>query len=160
MQIFELNEKYYEKIKDLLVELQNFIISIDKYNLNLISKDYRKKYFEYMLEDCKNSQGKVFVAVQDNNVVGMVAGYVQKYDYRDSLDYACPKKGIVSELIVSKNCRANGVGTTLLKHIEKYFKSIDCKFVQLDVFSYNENAKKFYYHNNYEKRVETLFKKI
>ena len=38
-----------EQIKDLLVELQQYVIEIDKYNLNIISDAYRDKYFEYMM---------------------------------------------------------------------------------------------------------------
>ena len=44
--------------------------------------------------------------------------------------------------------------------MEDYFKSINCEFVQLDVFSYNDSAKKFYTKNNYEERMLTLFKKL
>lgn len=160
MEIVELEQNYFEKVKDLLVELQKYVISIDKYNLNIISKDYKEKYFEYMINDCKSNHGKTFVAIQENNVVGMVSGFVQKFDERDKLDYSCPKKGIVAELIVDKNCRTNGVGTLLLKQIESYFKSIGCKFVQIDVFAYNENAREFYFKNGYEDRMITLFKKM
>lgn len=160
MEIVELKQEHFEKVKDLLVDLQNYVISIDKYNLNIISNDYREKYFEFMQNDCKRNQGKVFIAIQENNILGMVTGFVQEYDERDRLDYSCPKKGIVAELIVDKNNRANGVGSELLKHIEEYCKSIGCEFVQIDVFAYNENAKKFYYKNGYEDRMITLFKQI
>lgn len=37
---------------------------------------------------------------------------LQEYDERDGLDYSCPKKGIVTELIVDKNCRTNGIEVT------------------------------------------------
>lgn len=58
MKILELEQKYYEQIKDLLVDLQKYIIEIDKYNLNIISQDYREKYFELMLDDCKGIKGR------------------------------------------------------------------------------------------------------
>ena len=140
--------------------MQKYIIEIDKYNLNIISQDYREKYFEFVLNDCKGNQGKTFVAIDRNKVVGFVSGFVQEYDERDRLDYSCPKKGIVAELIVDKNCRANGIGTELLKYIENYFKSIDCEFVQIDVFAYNEIGKKFYNKKDYHARMETMIKKI
>lgn len=160
MKILELEQRYFEQVKDLLVDLQEYVVSIDKYNLNIISKDYREKYFELMLDDCKSNQGKVFIAIYGNSVIGFVAGFVEEYNDADKLDYSCPKKGVVAELIVNRNCRANGVGTKLLKHIENYFKSINCEFVQIDVFAYNEPAKKFYYKNGYEDRMITVFKKL
>ena len=149
-----------EQIKDLLVELQQYVIKIDKYNLNIISSEYRNKYFDYMLEDCVSQQGKVFVAKEDNRIIGFIAGLVQTYDERDKLDYTCPKKGIVAELIVSKTSRSKGTGNLLLNKMEDYFKSINCEYVQIDVFAYNEIAKNFYYKNNYEERMLTLFKKL
>ena len=149
-----------EKIKDLLVELQEYVIEIDKYNLNIISNEYRNKYFNYMLEDCNFQQGKIFIAEENNTIIGFIVGYVQTYDERDKLDYTCPKKGIVAELIVSKQLRSKGTGKFLLTQMENYFKSINCEYIQIDVFAYNEIGKNFYYKNKYEDRMITLFKKL
>lgn len=160
MEIREYNISDKESIKDLLIELQQYIIKIDKYNLNIISKDYRDKYFDFMLEDCISQNGKIFIAEEYKKIIGFIAGFTQTYDKRDKLDYSCPKKGIVAELIVSKISRSKGTGSLLLSAIENYFKSIGCDYIQIDVFAYNENAKKFYYKNNYEDRMVSLFKKI
>ena len=160
MEIKEFENEFQEQIKDLLVELQEYIIEIDKYNLNILSKNYREKYFDFMLEDCLEKQGKIFVAIENSNVLGFIAGHLETYDEKDKLDYTCPKKGIIAELIVSKNSRKNGVGKKLLQTMEDYFKSINCEFIQLDVFAYNENAKKFYFNNSYKERMVTLFKKL
>lgn len=160
MRIIEINKKYYEEVKNLLVDLQKYIIQIDKYNLNILSDEYRDKYFDYMLDDCNSNEGKCFVAIDRNEVLGFVAGYVEQYDDRDKLDYACPKKGIIAELIVDKNCRKSGLGTKLVSYMENYFKSINCQYVQIDVFAYNTNAKNFYYKNYYEDRMVTVFKKL
>ena len=160
MIIREFKNTDIEQIKDLLVELQQYVIEIDKFNLNIISAEYRDKYFDYMIEDCISQQGKVFVAKEDNRIIGFISGFVQSYDERDKLDYTCPKKGIVAELIVCKNVRSKGTGKMLLKKMEDYFKSINCEYVQIDVFAYNEIAKNFYYKNNYEERMLTMFKKL
>ena len=158
--ILELKPEHYDKVKDLLVDLQNYVIEIDKYKLNIISRDYREKYFDNLLEDCTNNQGKIFVYVKANKVLGMIAGFIETCDERDKLVYSCPKKGIIAELIVDKDSREFGVGTKLLEAMENYFKSIHCEFIQIDVFAYNESAKKFYYKNGYEDRMLTVFKKI
>lgn len=160
MEIEEMSNIHFESVKDLLIDLQKYIIEIDKFNLNIMSKDYRKKYFEFMLDDCKNNKGEIFVALDDSEVVGFIAGHIQAYDERDRLDYTCPKKGIVLELIVKKGIRKIGVGSMILKTMEDYFKSVNCEFVQIDVFAYNETAKKFYYKNGYTDRMITVFKKI
>ena len=160
MLIREFKNNDIEQIKDLLDELQEYVIEIDKFNLNIISSKYRDKYFDYMLEDCNTQQGKIFVAEEDNQIVGFIAGFVQTYDERDKLDYTCPKKGIVAELIVNKTSRSKGAGNLLLNKMEDYFKSSNCEYVQIDVFAYNNIAKNFYYKNNYEERMLTLFKKL
>lgn len=41
--IIEYEEKYLDDVRDLLVELEEFIISIDKDNLDVIHPDYKEK---------------------------------------------------------------------------------------------------------------------
>ena len=150
-----------ETVKDLLVELQEYIVEIDKYKLNILTDEYREKYFEYMMEDCSpENGGKVYICVDDGEVVGMIAGHVWQYDERDRLDYVCPKRGEIAELIVSKKARKNGAGTKLLEKMEDYFKSVGCEYIQIDVFAYNEMAKRFYYKYGYEDRLIKVFKKL
>lgn len=160
VKIEEIKEEHFDQVKDLLVELQEYVVEIDNFNLNIVSNDYREKYFEFMFKDCESGQGKIFVAVDNEKVMGMIAGFVQTYDERDKLDYSCPKKGFVAELIVSKNARSGGIGTKLLNKMEEYFKSINCEYCQIDVFASNENAKKFYQKKGYQDRMVTMFKKL
>jgi len=92
MNIVEYNDNYKEDVKNLLVELQEFIASLDIDKYNILTDEYREKYFN--------------------------------------------------------------------KTIEEYFKSVNCKAILLDVFSFNESAKKFYIKNGYYNRVEEMMKKI
>lgn len=160
MEIIEYNKTYQEDVKDLLVELQKYIVSIDKYHLNIVSPQYREVYFKKTLKLIKQNNGKIFVAVKDNKAIGMIAGYIQKYDKLDRIDYTCPKKGIVEELIVSSTNRDKGVGNQLLACMEKFFRENNCEFCQVDVFSYNDIGKNFYNKYNFENRMETMFKKL
>ena len=160
MQIVELTTQYENEVKNLLVELQEYVVEIDKFKLNLLSRKYREGYFKNMVKECKKNSGKIFCALSGSKVVGVIAGYVERYCKKDLLVYSCPKKGIVAELIVSKNSRKEGAGKLLLNKMEEYFKSIGCSFIQLDVMEDNTPAKKFYYTNGYKKRMLTLFKKI
>ena len=160
MNIREYNQNDIEQIKNLLVQLQDYIIKMDKYNLNILSPKYREEYFEYMLNDCISNEGKIFVAEYENKIAGFVAGFVQNYDERDKLDYACLKKGIVYELVVDQNFRNDGIGGLLLDKIENYFKNIKCEFIQIDVFVYNQVAEHFYKKKGYENRMLTMFKKV
>lgn len=160
MEIIEYNEKYIEDVKDLMVELEEYIVEIDKDNLDQVGENYREKYVEYMLQDVKENDGKVYVAVEDGKAIGVVAGIIKKYNDWDKLDYKCPKTGMVTELVTGKKQRSKGVGKQLLDKIEEYFKLQGCKYVSLDVFAYNENAIKFYANREYHARMHTLIKKL
>ena len=43
LQIIEYEEKYLDDVRDLLVELEEYIISIDKDNLDQLHPEYREK---------------------------------------------------------------------------------------------------------------------
>lgn len=160
MKIIEYNEKYLEDVKDLLVELEEFIISIDEDHLDKLHPKYRDKMANIDLDNIKNNDGKCYLAVEDNKAIGLIMGIVRKYNEYDYLDYKCPKSGEITELIVSRKIRGKGTGQHLINKMEDYFKSVGCEYILIDVFSYNEIGKKFYKKNEYHSRMETLIKKI
>ena len=123
MKIIEYEDKYLEDVKDLLVELEEYIVSIDKDNLDQIHPDYREKMATLDLEKVKNNNGKCYIAVESDKVIGLIMGCIFPYDEYDYLDYKCPKRGEITELIVSKNVRSKGIGNMLMNKIEEYFKS-------------------------------------
>lgn len=160
MKIIEYEEKYLEDVKDLLVELEEYIISIDKDELDQLHHDYREKMAVLDLEEVGNNEGKCYLALDNNKVIGLIMGYVRIYDEYDYLDYKCPRSGEISELIVSKNIRSNGVGQKLMNKMEEYFKSIGCEYIFIDVFAYNDKAINFYRKQGYHTRMLIDVKKI
>lgn len=160
IKIIECEPKYLEEVKDLLVELEKYILTIDKDNLDRLHPDYREKLALLDLEEMNEKHGKCYLAIENQKVIGLIMGYVRDYDEYDYLDYKCPKSGEVSELIISKNARGQGVGKALMQKIEKYFKSIDCKYIFIDVFAYNQNAIEFYKKQGYHTRMLINVKKI
>lgn len=158
--IIEYNERYIEDVKDLLVELEEYIVSIDEDNLDTVGKDYRDKYILNMINDVNKNNGKIYLEVENGKAIGLVAGIIRSYDESDYLDYKCPKAGRVVELVTTQKERSKGVGKRLLNTIEKYFKDNDCEYIYLEVFAYNENAIRFYNNNNYHARMHDLIKKI
>ena len=114
MKIIEYEDKYLEDVKDLLVELEEYILTIDKDHLDQLHQEYRDKMAILDLEEVKNNNGKCFIAVEDNKAVAVIMGIVGKYDEYDYLDYKCPKRGEITELIVSKGIRGGGIGQQLM----------------------------------------------
>ena len=111
------------------------------------------------LDEVKNNNGKCFLAVEDK-VIGLIMGTIPEYDEYDYLDYKCPKRGVITELIVTKKIRNSGVGKELMKRLEDYFKSCGCEYVLVDVFAYNEIGINFYNKLGYHPRMYTDIKKL
>lgn len=160
MKIIEYKEKYLEDVKNLLVELEEYIVTIDEDNLDRVHPEYRDKMASIDLEEVSKNKGKCFLAIENEKVLGLIMGYVRTYDKYDYLDYKCPKSGEISELIVSKNIREKGIGKKLIKKLEDYFKSIGCEYVFVDIFAYNKNAIRFYENENYHTRMLIDIKKL
>lgn len=158
--IIEYEEKYLEDVKDLLVELEEYIISIDEDKLDQLHEDYRDKQVQIDLEEIEKHDGKCYLAIEDGKAVGLIMGILREYDPFDYIDYKCPKAGVVTELIVSKNIRGKGIGQELMQKLETYFKSKGCEYIYIDVFAYNEKAIKFYGKEGYHSRMHTILKKI
>ncbi len=160
MEIIEYKDTYIDDIKDLLVELEEYIVSIDEDNLDQVHPEYRNKMAIIDLDIIKNNNGKCYLAIEDTKAVGLIMGIVRNYDKYDYLDYKCPKSGEIIELIVTKKIRSKGIGQALMDKMEEYFKSIDCEYVLVDVFAYNKDAVEFYNKKGYHSRMITNIKKI
>ena len=160
MKIIEYEDKYLEEIKDLLVELEEYIVQIDEDHLDRIHPEYREKKAFIDLEEVNKKSGKCYLAIEDNKVIGLIMGTIREYDEYDYLDYKCPKEGEIIELIVTKKVRSSGIGRALISKMEEYFKSVGCEYVLVDVFGYNDLALKFYYKQGYHARMLTTIKKL
>ena len=160
MKIIEYEEKYLEDVKDLLVELEEYILTIDKDNLDQLHPEYRNKMAILDLEEVKENNGKCYLAIENNKAIGLIMGTIIKYEEYDYLDYKCPKTGEITELIVSKNTRSKGIGQQLMQKMEEYFKSTNCEYVSIDVFAYNDQAINFYRKQGYHTRMLIDIKKI
>lgn len=160
MKIIEYKEKYLEDVKDLLVELEEYILSIDYDNLDHLHPEYRDKMAILDLEEVRDNEGKCYLAIENDRAIGLIMGYLKTYEEYDYLDYKCPRGGEISELIVSKKARNKGIGKLLIEKMEEYFKSINCEYIYIDVFAYNENAINFYNKHGYHTRGLINIKKI
>ena len=74
MQIIEYQKKYLEDVKDLLVELEEYILTIDKDNLDQLHPEYRDKMAILDLEEVNNNDGQCYLAVENNKAVGLIMG--------------------------------------------------------------------------------------
>ena len=160
MQIIEYEDKYLDDIRDLLTELEEYLVSIDKDDLDRVHPEYHEKMALVDLEEVNKNNGKCYLAIENDKAIGLIMGIIPSYDEYDYLDYKCPKRGVITELIVTSKVRSKGVGQALMDKIETYFKLNDCKYSLVDVFAYNENAINFYNKKGYHSRMYTNIKKL
>ncbi len=160
MKIIEYDSIYDEQIKDLLVDLQNYLIDIDDWHTQILSNNYREDYFEIDLELINKQDGKIFLAIENDKIIGLVLGVVNLNDEIYKLTNDCAKTGNVLELIVKNSSRGHGIGKSLLNEIETYFKNINCKRINIEVFGPNKSALNFYLKNDYTIRDYIVSKKI
>jgi len=157
--IIRYEQKYKEEVKDLLVELQEYIVSIDKEKYNIITPEYREKYFDKTIEEVNKYQGLILLAKENEKIIGMIIGLInndETYEY----DFKAQKRGRISELIVSKNSRTNGTGRKLLQAMEEHLRATGCQDIIIGVFGYNDLALEFYNKQGYHTRMVELTKKI
>lgn len=160
IKIIEYHEKYLEDIKDLLVELEEYIISIDGDNLDTLHEEYREKMAILDLEEVNKYDGKCYLAIEDDKAIGLIMGCIRPYDEYDYLDYKCPKLGEITELIVTNKIRSKGIGQKLMNKLEEYFKEVGCEYIIVDVFAYNQSGIIFYNKKGYHNRMHTMIKKF
>lgn len=158
--IVEYDEKYNEQIKDLLVELQNYLIDIDDWHTQVLIPEYREKYFEMDMKKVEMQDGKIFLSIEDELVNGLIVGVIETVDEIDKLTNDCAKTGVILELIVSKKYRENGVGKILLNKVEEHFKKVGCVRTNIEVFGPNIGGLKFYEKNGYVVRDMIVSKKL
>ena len=122
--ITEYDSKYDEQIKNLLVELQNYLIDIDDWNTQVMLPEYKENIFKIDMNKVKKQNGKIYLSIENGILLGLILGIVEEKDEIDKLTNDCAKTGSVLELIVKNDIRGNGIGKTLLEKMEEYFKSI------------------------------------
>lgn len=159
MKIIDYSNEYDEKLKDLFVELQEYIVEIDREKFNVVTDEFREKYFMKTMEEVSKYEGKIFLAVEDEEIVGAIIGVINNEDI-DNYNFKAPKRGRICDLVVSKNHRGMGIGKLLLQTMEDYFKNEGCHGVMLDVFAYNESAYHLYTKLGYFNRTIQMMKNI
>ncbi len=157
--IIEYDKKYDEDIKRLLEELQVYIASIDEEDYNIVTKEYKEKYFIETMEEVNKYQGKILLYQEDNIITGLIIGLINNEE-ENTYEFVAPKRGRISELIVSSSSRSKGTGSKLLIAMEEYLSSVGCEDILLGVFAYNETAKRFYEKHGYHNRMIDMTKKI
>lgn len=83
------------------------------------------------------------VAVEDDNVVGVLTSELQEKLHRERLQL------FIEDLIVEESKRNNGIGKALIENAINYAKDNNCEVVELTSYKDNIKAHKFYENNGF-----------
>ena len=160
MKIITFEPFFAEQIKDLLVQLQNHLIELDKEDVLILRDNYRDDYYNFVMNNLKEKSGIMYLTVENQKVIGLVSGFVGQLDEEDQLVNTCSIRGYISEFVVDKKFRGHQVGTQLMETIEKWFKNNKCDFIRIDVLAQNEDALYFYEKKGYKSISIEVSKRI
>lgn len=158
--ITEYCARYEKESRVLLYQLQEHLVNIDDEHVQIHTANYGEAYLSFLLRNIQNHHGTIMLAIKKPNVIGLVAGWIEEKDEEDYLTNRCPKRGLITELVVAPSMRSRGVGKTLITQMEKRFAEQDCEFVAVDVFAPNKEAIRFYESSGYRPRNIELYKRI
>ena len=71
MEIIEYEDKYLEDVRNLLTELEEYIVSIDEDELDYVHPEYHEKMALLDLEEVQRNSGKCYLAIENDKVLGM-----------------------------------------------------------------------------------------
>lgn len=111
MTIIEYGDEYAENTKDLLVELQRYLASLDERGVIVLKDNYREDYFRYVSEEVKKHNGKILQGGGEENITT-----------------SCPKVDFISDLVVTEEERGKGIGRRLLRQVNDYFMQNGCEY--------------------------------
>ena len=88
-----------------------------------------EEYKDKLLNNPDFSFDTVFGIKEDGQLIAFIIGYIRQL-YKDNMNIP----GYVNMLVVKKEYRHKGIGTSLLKHLENYFKSVGRKYIQASYY--------------------------
>lgn len=145
-------------LESLMKEFGDYISSIDPLKRVYHKQGGAKFFLDKMIKETSDNNGKVFVALNENKIVGFIGGYVKPQLEEELMETIKAIPGYVSELFVQDKFRGRGIGLDLMNKIEKYFISQGCDIIRTVVFSPNKSARSLYKKLGFHERDISLVK--
>lgn len=144
-----------QQVEECFVELQDFLHHLEP---TVLAGKVAKKYFDYMLASCAETQGKVFVAEVDNQIVGFVSLWAKVK--AEALDEEPAEYSFISDLVVLPAYRGRGLGRALLHKAEEYARLQGATTLKLEVLTRNTVATELYRHHGFHSYQMLLVKSL
>ncbi len=124
-------------------------------------KEMAEGYLEKaILKDCAEKDGKIFVAEDNNELVGFIWVHLGK-EPKDLMYYEPFQSfAYINDFMVTESYRGQGVGRDLITSVEEYAKQKGINQLKLHVVPKNDLAREVYQKMGFEEDDITLVKKL
>ena len=143
-------------VRRCVIELQEFERTIDP-RLRP-GHEMAVPYWEQVLKRCRESNGQAFVAVDDREVVGLIA--VLAAEPFTELDDPPGTYGLVTDLVVLTPYRGRGVGRMLLAQAETFAQAAGATELRIGALAANAGALRLYVACGFVPHSEILTKRL
>ena len=131
-------------VQEYAIELCKYVAQFNPLRRESPQADFAETYIEEMNQYIQKRQGAIYVATDDDLVVGFCSGYVKDRSKRDLLEFLSKKRGFIADLYVRPDYQNKGIGSSLLKQTEDYLKGIGYEVILIDLMSQNIKAHTLY----------------
>ena len=145
---------YFDAVKELIDQSDNYHAE----NLPTIFQITDDKKMIYTYYQGIMEKDNLFIALLDDKVIGFITLY---FKTTPSLTIFKPRMfSVIDNLFVIPEVRGKGIGEMLVSHVEKISREKGVDNIELNVYTFNENAIKLYDKLGYKVRKYEMEKKI
>jgi ribosomal protein S18 acetylase RimI-like enzyme len=159
MNIVEYHPRYEKAVVRLMAELQDYEREL---NSNLTpGSTMAAGHLDYLLQICEAQSGKIFLSLDDDEVVGFIVVFLEALDEGDlHLITEFRQYGYISDLLVTQTHRGSDAASSLMKAAEQHCLSAGVRRVKLSALPDNQQARRFYEKSGYAVVEVTYCKNI
>lgn len=119
-------------------------------------QDVKKHYGEYLHNDLSSEWRAVFVAEENNTMLGLAIGKI----YRTLKVAGYERSGYISNVYIKKEFRRKGIALELVKEVIKWFKQKGATNITLELYKNNSAATSLYHKMGFTDHCIKMKKKI
>lgn len=101
-----------------------------------------KYTFDVLKQMLEEQKVLIYIYVEEDKVLGHAFCMVE--EIKNNSNFIDTKYLFIDDICVDKDARRKNIGTKLYNFVKDYAKSIGCKSIRLNVWSFNESAYNFY----------------
>jgi len=106
----------------------------------------------------ESNNGKIFIAEDNNEIIGHCIINIR--EIKNHHMFNDMKNIEIDDLCVDEKYRKKGIGKKLFEEVKTYSKQNGINFIELMVWEFNENARKFYENMGMKVRITRMEYKI